>query len=146
MRRIAKKIALGVDKLIEKWYITTARGIIKRIKSYFHQQRRRLRRQMYTITPIPPNESANYLYWPLQAGPNEIIEVNLDNQANVYLLDVANYDKYKNRQPFQYQVGAWATVIPFRITPPYQGLWYVVVDLGGYPGRVTASTAVIPAG
>lgn len=96
---------------------------------------------MYTITPISPN----YLYWPLQVGPNEIIQVDLDNQANVYLLDLANYDKYKHGQPFEYHVGGWATVSPVKIRPPYQGLWYVVIDLGDSPGQVRASTAVMPA-
>lgn len=93
---------------------------------------------MYTITPI----SLNYLYWPLQVGPNEIIEVDLDNQANVYLLDLANYDKYKNGRPFACHAGGWATTTPVKIRPPYQGLWYVVVDLAGSPGQIRASAAV----
>ena len=122
----------------EKWYILM-RGIVERIKSCLDQWRRRLLGQMYTITPISPN----HLYWPLQTGPNDIIEVTLDNQANVYLLDLENYNKYRQGQPFEYHKGLWATVSPVRIRPPYQGLWTVVVDLGGSPGQIRASTAVI---
>lgn len=87
--------------------------------------------------------SENYLHWPLSAvGPNDTVEVTLDNQANVYLLDVENFNKYKNRQRFKYQLGLFATVSPVKITPPRQGDWHVVIDLGGYPGRVMASTKV----
>lgn len=84
----------------------------------------------------------NYLHWEFDAGPKNIIEVTLDKQANVLLLDILNYQKYRNGQQYRYY-GGLATVSPAKITPPHFGHWYLVVDLGGYPGTVRASARVL---
>jgi Domain of unknown function (DUF1883) len=72
-----------------------------------------------------------------------VAEVTIDRAANVMLMDGANYAQYTQGQPYQYY-GGHATVTPFRIVVPGNGLWHVVVDLGGGPGEVRASLRTIP--
>jgi len=86
----------------------------------------------------------NFLKYEFDAGPNEVIQVNLDRQANVRLLDSANYQKYINGQQHTYY-GGHADKSPVRLRPPRQGHWYVVVDLGGYSGTVRASAIKLAA-
>ncbi len=80
----------------------------------------------------------NYLHWEFSAGPNSVIEVTLDHQANVKLLDPINYQKYQKGQQYKYS-GGLATTSPTHISPPRQDHWHLVVDLGGYAGRIRAS-------
>ncbi len=89
------------------------------------------------------SRSRNFLVWEIEAGPNETIQVLLDAQANVYLLDRANYSEYERGEPFQYNTGVWATITPVKMTAPHQGVWHVIVDLGGYAGHVAARVTVI---
>jgi len=84
----------------------------------------------------------NFLHQEFNAGPNDVIEVTLDGQANVMLLDSTNYGLYKQGKSFRYY-GGLAKVSPFRLTPPHQGHWYLVVDLGGFAGRVRAGVRVL---
>jgi hypothetical protein len=79
----------------------------------------------------------------LQAG--DIVEVTLDAPANVMLLDPANFSNYKNGLSYRYH-GGHATESPVRLLTPRSGTWHVVVNLGGYPGRVRAGVRVIPKG
>ena len=82
-----------------------------------------------------------YLHQQLDLAADDVVEVALDNAANVMLLDPTNFDAYQNRRPFRYR-GGYATTSPFRIDVPHAGRWYLVVDLGGGPGAVRASVAV----
>jgi Domain of unknown function (DUF1883) len=84
----------------------------------------------------------NYLHYELDAGPDDIIEVTLDHAANVQLLDAMNYQNYLSGRAFRYH-GGHATVSPYRLHPPHQDHWHLVIDLGGYPGQVRASVRVI---
>lgn len=84
----------------------------------------------------------NYLHQELTAGPDDRVEVLIDAQANVMLLDDANFDLYSRNQPFRYH-GGHAERSPFVLVPPTRGRWHVVVDLGGYPGRVRAGVKLI---
>lgn len=84
----------------------------------------------------------NFLHKEIDAGPDDVVEVAVDGQANVMLLDTPNYEKYRRGEAFRYHVGL-ATSSPMRLTPPRQGRWHVVVDLGGYPGRVRAEVRVL---
>jgi hypothetical protein len=85
----------------------------------------------------------NFLKYEFDAGPNDIIQVNLDRPANVRLLDSNNFQKYRNGQRHTYY-GGHATS-PVNLRPPYQGHWYVVIDLGGYSGSVRASVEKVAA-
>jgi hypothetical protein len=79
-----------------------------------------------------------YLHKEIDAGPEDLIEVALDHPANVLLLDPANFDHYRQRQPYRYY-GGYVTQGPFRIRPPFKGHWHLVVDLGGGAGAVKAA-------
>lgn len=72
------------------------------------------------------------------------IDVTLSRpNANVLLLDAANYWRYSHAQPYEYRAGGWTTVITTRLRAPYAGHWHLVVDLGGAPGTIAASYAIV---
>jgi hypothetical protein len=71
----------------------------------------------------------------LQAG--DVVEVTLDAPANVMLLDPANFSNYKDGLSYRYY-GGYVEESPARLVTPQPGKWHVVVNLGGYPGRVSA--------
>lgn len=79
----------------------------------------------------------NFLHQEFDAGLDDLIEVTLDGQANVMLLDQANYDRYSKGESFRYH-GGLAKISPIRLTPPHRGRWHIVVDLGGSAGSVRA--------
>ena len=84
----------------------------------------------------------NFLHQSFYAGPQDIVEVTLDKQANVMLLDGSEYDSYQKGKKFSYY-GGLATKSPFRIVPPRHTQWHLVVDLGGYGGTVRAGAQVL---
>jgi uncharacterized protein DUF1883/TIR domain-containing protein len=65
------------------------------------------------------------------------------NAANVQLMDSSNLSAYKGGRRFRYRGGHY-TRSPVDLAIPHSGHWHVVVDLGGYPGRVGASAEVLP--
>jgi hypothetical protein len=79
----------------------------------------------------------HYLNQEFDAGPDDVVEITLDGQANVMLLDPVNYEHYRKREPFKYY-GGLAKYTPMRMVPPHLGKWHVVVDLGGSAGSVRA--------
>lgn len=72
----------------------------------------------------------------------DTISVRLDEPANVMLLTDDAYREYKEGRTFKYQ-GGWVSETQLTMWPPKPGLWHVVVDLGGSPGRVSASVQVL---
>jgi hypothetical protein len=86
----------------------------------------------------------NYLHYDFQIGPDDVVEVELDKQANVCLLDDANFSNYRRGGRYSYY-GGLAEISPVRLSPPSPGHWNLVIDLGGYGGRVSASVRVIGA-
>jgi hypothetical protein len=83
-----------------------------------------------------------HLHQELDLTPEDIVEVTLDHAANVQLLDPSNYLAYKEGQPYRYY-GGHVTQSPYPLRAPHAGQWHLVVDLGGGPGTVRASTRVI---
>ncbi len=74
----------------------------------------------------------------------EIVEVTLSGSAaNVRLMDSSNFQSYKNGRQHKYY-GGHVTRSPVRLKIPHAGHWYVTVDTGGYPGKVSASVRVLP--
>lgn len=75
----------------------------------------------------------------------DIVQVDLDTQANVLLLDNSNYYKYQSGRDFSYY-GGLATRTPVNIQVPYSGCWNLVIDLAnvGGAGSVRYSIKVIP--
>src|SRR6266511_6104182 len=61
----------------------------------------------------------NFLQYEFDAGPGDIIQVNLDRQANVRLLDWNNFQKYRNGQQHTYY-GGHATTSRINLRPPHQ--------------------------
>ncbi len=86
----------------------------------------------------------NFLHYELDLENDDAVEVTLDHQANVRLLDPTNFERYQNGQHHQYY-GGLATESPVVIDAPKSGHWHVVVDLGGYAGKVSASVSVLKA-
>ena len=80
----------------------------------------------------------NFLHYPLNLSSGDIVEVTLDTQANVRLLDEANFAKYQRGDKHTYY-GGLAKVSPIKIPAPHPGSWHLVIDLGGYAGTVRAS-------
>lgn len=80
-----------------------------------------------------------FLHYQVDAGPEDVIQVTLDRQANVRLLDSPNFSAYRSGRRHRYH-GGHATASPVRLSPPCRGHWHVVIDLGGYGG--TARTNV----
>lgn len=87
---------------------------------------------------MPTGPFMNYLHYDLHLDPGEIVEVTLDKQANVRLLDEANFSNYKRGMRHTYY-GGLAKESPARITAPHAGHWHLVIDLGGYAGSVRAA-------
>lgn len=63
------------------------------------------------------------------------------NSANVRLLDATNYQRYKSGKRYKYW-GGHALRSPVTFTTPHTGHWYVVIDRGGYAGRVTSTVTI----
>jgi hypothetical protein len=63
--------------------------------------------------------------------------------ANVLLLDHQNFSRYRAGLRFSY-LGGLRRRSPVELRVPYDGHWYVAVDLGGRRGRTEASVKVFP--
>ena len=83
-----------------------------------------------------------HLHYDLNLTSSDSVQVSLDKQANVMLLDSSNYQRYKKAQQFKYY-GGRATHSPTYVSPPCAGHWHLVIDLGGYPGRVSAAVSIV---
>jgi hypothetical protein len=86
--------------------------------------------------------TVRYLHWELTADQGNVIRVDLDSQANVMLLDDSNYRPYQDGGRFKFQ-GGLAKRSSVALSPPHQGRWHVVVDLGGYGRQAKANVTVI---
>lgn len=85
----------------------------------------------------------NYLSYDLDnVNQKDTIKVSLSSQANLKLLDDQNFQAYQEGEKYQYY-GGFAKESPIILNPPHQGHWNLVIDLGGYPGRVKAEVKVI---
>ncbi len=84
----------------------------------------------------------NYLHYEFDLTEDDIVEVTLDKQANVRLLDSANYSLYRQGSQHRY-FGGLGKESPVRLPAPHAGHWHVVIDLGGYAGSVRASAQTL---
>lgn len=85
----------------------------------------------------------SYLHQDFNIGPEKVIEVQLDKQANVILLDDGQYQNYRGgRGGFRYY-GGLAKQSPFRISPPHYDHWHLVIDLGGTGGTLRHAVRII---
>jgi hypothetical protein len=84
----------------------------------------------------------NFLHYELQLSSRDVVEVSLDKQANVRLMDEPNFQKFKRGRRHAFY-GGKAIRSPIRINPAHAGQWHLVVDLGGYKGKVKASVKTL---
>lgn len=84
----------------------------------------------------------NFLHTDFNGGPENVVVVTLDGQANVMLLDDLAFSSYRSGGRFTYH-GGWATKSPVQMRPPSVGHWHVVVDLGGRAGQVRAGIRIV---
>ncbi|MFQ5850830.1 MAG: DUF1883 domain-containing protein [Candidatus Binatia bacterium] len=74
----------------------------------------------------------------------EIVEITFSgNAANVRLMDSTNFNSYRRGRRHR-AYGGHATRSPVRLQVPRAGHWHVIIDLGGYAGRVRSSVNVLP--
>jgi hypothetical protein len=87
----------------------------------------------------------NFSYYDLkQRSQGDVVEVTLSGSAaNVFLVDSSNFNSYKNGRRYTY-FGGNVTRSPARLVVPRSGRWYLVIDLGGYPGQVKHSMRILP--
>jgi len=86
----------------------------------------------------------DFLHYEFELSANDVVEVSLDKQANVRVLDDANYSLYRRGKRF-YSYGGLAKTSPISLAAPFAGHWHVVIDLGGFRGSVRASARVLSA-
>jgi hypothetical protein len=67
------------------------------------------------------------------------------SSANVLLLDKTNFDRYRTGGPFAYSGGHYNRS-PVALEVPEDGHWFVVLDLGGFGGRVRGKVRVLAPG
>ena len=84
----------------------------------------------------------DFLHTDFHGGPENVVVVTLDGQANVMLLDDPAFSSYRSGGRFAYH-GGWATKSPVQLCPPSNGHWHVVVDLGGRGGQVRAGIRIV---
>ena len=84
----------------------------------------------------------NFLHYEFDLSADDAVEVTLDKQANVRLLDDANFALFQQGRQHRYH-GGLAKTSPITLAAPHAGHWHVVVDLGGYAGTVQASARVL---
>jgi len=73
----------------------------------------------------------------------QIVEIQLDARANVRLLNSSQFAAYKAGRSFR-AIQGQALRSPIRWAIPQSGQWHVVIDFGGYPGRVRSAVQVLP--
>jgi hypothetical protein len=82
-----------------------------------------------------------YIHYQVQAGPDQLIQVNLDAKAYVRVLDEYEFSKYQKGKT----QGTHSILVEngiFQYRPHRTGLWHVIVDLDGLEGQVNASVDV----
>jgi uncharacterized protein DUF1883 len=83
-----------------------------------------------------------FLHSEFMIGSDSVIQVVLDKQANVRLLDDANFSNYRSGRAYRF-LGGRAVKSPVRLSPPHYARWHVVVDLGGRSGSLRASIGLL---
>ena len=88
-----------------------------------------------------------YRYYDIgQQCEDSSVVVRLHGSAsNVILVDGPNLARYRSGEPFLYTGGHFRRS-PVRLQIPGDGHWFVVIDQGGYKGRVRAEVEVLASG
>jgi len=78
------------------------------------------------------------------AGDVVIVQLQ-GSEANIQLVDTANFNRYRSGQRHNY-VGGHYRSSPVRLVVPNDGHWHVVVDLGGHGGTVRSTVQILSRG
>jgi len=85
-----------------------------------------------------------YQFYDLGNVPaGRIVEVTLGYAANVRIMDSSNYSSFKAGRRYRF-IGGYVTRSPYKITLPNGTHWYVVIDLGGYAGKIKSAVRLLP--
>jgi hypothetical protein len=89
----------------------------------------------------------NYLHNEIYLTIKDVVKITVDDIANVRLFDTVNYARFRKgaEQNCEY-IGGRAATSPVYLSPTYNGIWHIVVDLGGKSGAVKAGIEVIRGG
>ena len=86
----------------------------------------------------------NFLHKVLDLADGDMVEVTLNNRANVQLLDEENYQQYSQNKLYRYH-GGYGEHSPVILATPSAGRWHLVIDLGGGVGSVSESVRILAA-
>ena len=84
----------------------------------------------------------NFIHYEFKLHLGDAIRVVLDHQANVRLMDDANYALYKSKQPYKF-IGGHALKSPVVLEAPAAGHWNIVIDADGHESELHATLEVI---
>lgn len=84
----------------------------------------------------------SFIYSRMTAGPERAIIVFLQHQANVFLMEEAEFENYRFGSLFRCR-GGWCRRAPVRLAIPSQAKWCVVVDLAGQDLDISAYVEVV---
>lgn len=88
------------------------------------------------------NHICHDLGFQMTTGPSIMVEVTINQSANVYLVNMQGYQNYLNGNEFTYH-GGYAAGSPYRIRIPSSNHWYVIVDNGDEPITGIKSSAKV---
>lgn len=87
----------------------------------------------------------NFLHYKFKLHAGDAIKVTLDHQANVRLMDDANYALFKAQAKFKF-VGGHALKSPVVLEAPTDGHWNIVVDAEGHERELHPVVEVLKKG
>ena len=82
-----------------------------------------------------------YLFSQVDLKRGDIVRVTVDRRANVLMMIPEAYENYKHQINYTYY-GGYAITSPLEIPAPFEGKFYVVIDLPG-GGELKYSIAVV---
>jgi hypothetical protein len=85
---------------------------------------------------------ASYDLGERHAGDRVLVRLS-GSAANVLLLDRQNLERYRAGLRFSY-LGGLRRHSPVQLSVPYDGHWYVAMDLGGRRGHTRGAVKVVP--
>jgi hypothetical protein len=95
-----------------------------------------------TVNSTKETAMSDFVHYPLGIlSTGDVVRVNLEERANVLLLDAANFRRYRNEQDHTYY-GGEALKSPCFLKVPHSGEWHVALDLGGASGTIHSSVDV----
>jgi Domain of unknown function (DUF1883) len=83
-----------------------------------------------------------FLHYEFHLNRGDVVEITLDNQANVKLMSDWNFRRYRNQERHEYYGGLQTRRVQ-SIVAPDTDHWNLTIDRGGYGGTVRASVRVI---